>query len=123
MKTLAILLISFFIAFSALATEIEIKSDSVVHALSQVKIPAGVTLARVTFPGSAKVKKVGGLTVLFERTLNDGISWESAGGKVFAAGSIPEDFNVSLDFEPNSSNRMLRGWFIGSFVPITLVLE
>jgi hypothetical protein len=66
-----------------------------------------INFARVVF-SAGTLHHDGVMTVLVELSLNGGVSYIPAGGRVFTAANQPTEFVLQLA-EPFNGNRMLRG--------------
>jgi hypothetical protein len=78
-----------------------------------VLVPGGVNFARVVFDTKDRLQVNSTMTVVLERSLNGGMTWEPSGGAVRLGEKGKkgvEGLTVVLP-EPGNAGRMLRGRF------------
>lgn len=87
---------------------IPVMIDAAPENFGPVILPLKSTVAEVIFDSKDRLSGEQTMTVVLERSLNGGASYEPAGGQVFNSVNQPANFVVTLP-EPNNVARVLRG--------------
>lgn len=109
MKALLLALLLFpSYTFAQVLGTIPVMIDAAPENFGPVIVPLKATVAEVIFDSKDQLSGEQTLTVVLERSMNGGATYEPAGGQVFTATNQPANFVVALP-GPNTQGRTLRG--------------